>query len=772
MPHVFLSYASEDRARVLPLVEALQEDGFTVWWDRDIRPGPSFDREIERAIDEAICMVVVWSSRSVESEWVRSEVEEGVRRGILVPVLIEAVMPPLAYRRRQAADLTHWQGEHDGEYAKLLGGIRATLASVEGVGASDPSGTASQDRVVGGVAAGASAPRARRRVRKVSMSTAIMAAVLAALAVAAGGWLALGRSGGEPGVAARHPVRFELPLPPGMSIPTLIGNKANITRDGRTVTFFAGRGDENQYLLRDLDDLAARPVRGVPDRLGSHWLSPDGTSLVFSDETSRTYRKVPLEGGASLAIAPTGTRGTPATAIRGLAWSSDGQVAFASGDVPGIQTVPATGGTPVVLTTPGEGRLHREPRYTADGRALLFVDYAFSQTSEFRDPIVQVLDRSSGEIRSLGPGRYPQSTTSGHLLLVRDGVLHAAVFDSNTLALRSEPVPVLEGVGEWSTTYQVSDNGTLIYVPEPRGGTAQVAWVGLDGGVEPLPVSAESIGQPRLSADGRHLLLSMNAQAPGRELAIWNHDLSKGTTSRLNVTPQGQLGVSPVWGRNATEYLYMQGEQLQFDLFLGSADGARDPVRLTRDAQVGQPTIAPDGRTVVLLACPAGDRCDIASTTLDGGGLTLLLETDFDERTPELSPDGRWLAYSSDESGRRQIFVRPFPDLESGRWQVSSEGGEIPLWSKDGTQLFFVERETQQLMRLDVATSDGFRAGVPEAVMDLTAYDWAIGSRDARNFDISNDGERFLMVGNSGGADRLVVVLDWLQELGRLVPVD
>jgi hypothetical protein len=127
MAQIFLSYASADRDRVLPLVEALQDDGFTVWWDRDIRPGPNFDREIEQAIDAAACMVVVWSSNSVESEWVRSEVEEGVRRNILIPVMIEPVMPPLAYRRRQSANLSDWRGELDGDYEKLLTGIRATL---------------------------------------------------------------------------------------------------------------------------------------------------------------------------------------------------------------------------------------------------------------------------------------------------------------------------------------------------------------------------------------------------------------------------------------------------------------------------------------------------------------------------------------------------------------------------------------------------------------------------------------------------------------------
>jgi hypothetical protein len=125
---IFLSYSSEDRDRVLPLVEALEDDGYSVWWDREIRPGPSFDREIEKAIGEASCVVVVWSENAVESEWVRSEVEEGVRRDVLVPVIFDAVLPPLAYRRRQSADLSDWQGKRDGEYEKLLSGIQAVLA--------------------------------------------------------------------------------------------------------------------------------------------------------------------------------------------------------------------------------------------------------------------------------------------------------------------------------------------------------------------------------------------------------------------------------------------------------------------------------------------------------------------------------------------------------------------------------------------------------------------------------------------------------------------
>ena len=134
MTDIFLSYASQDRERVLPLVEALEADGYSVWWDRNIRPGPSFDREIEIALKDASCIVVVWSQDSVESEWVRNEVDDGVRRGIIVPVLIDDVLPPLAYRRRQSANLVNWAGERDSEYQQLLTGIRAIL---DGAGRED-----------------------------------------------------------------------------------------------------------------------------------------------------------------------------------------------------------------------------------------------------------------------------------------------------------------------------------------------------------------------------------------------------------------------------------------------------------------------------------------------------------------------------------------------------------------------------------------------------------------------------------------------------------
>jgi Tol biopolymer transport system component len=756
MTDIFLSYSSADREQVVPLVQALQEDGFVVWWDRDIRPGPSFDREIEQAIDSAGCMVVVWSSSSVESEWVRSEVEEGARRGILVPVMIEEVMPPLAYRRRQSADLSAWGGERDSNYEQLLAGIRATIAGTEAP-APERHGSAHS----------APARSSQRRRSGVSLGVVVAALMFVGIAAGVAGWMLADRRADESAVVSGV-ARAEIRLPPSITMAEGVLETLSITADGKTITYVGQDSNARRsFFARRLDTFGSNPVNTVSSDVGSHWLSADGKWLVFNDVESKAYRKMPLAGGGATTITPVGEN---ANGMRGLSWSRQGQIAFAS-DGPGISLVPATGGTPTALTTPEEGTTHRQPHFTRDGRGLLFS----AQNSENTDTsMVNVIDLASGEIRELIVGDRPRLTASGHLLVVREGSLWAAGFDDKTLEVVGEPVAVLEGMAAGSPNFAVADNGTLVYAPALAESetAAELVWVTPEGQTEVLAIMLDSISVPRVSPDGQNILFT--ALSAPAVYAIWNHSLPKETTTKLTFDQSPVGSVTPSWAPDGDRFAFIYfGSNNESVIKLGSADGASASVALTQDMAPATISVASDGKSIVATHCEARGKCDLArvSTEAGDGAFEILLETPFNERSPEVSPDGRWIAYSSDQSGRFEVYVRPYADLKSRRWQISTRGGEVPMWSRDGKRLFFVQRGTNELMQVDVANDSSFNWSAPQSILNLETYDWNAGPNEVRSFDIDHDDQRFLLVRQSSGVERLVVIINWLEELKRLVPL-
>lgn len=762
MSHIFISYASDDRERVLPLVEALEDDGFTVWWDRAINPGPSFDREIERAVDSADCMIVLWSSRSIESEWVRSEVEEGVRKNILIPAMIEPVMPPLAYRRRQAADLSDWNGERTGEYQKLLNGVRAVISN----GAAPDSDPAAETLLK------PQPSQQRRRRTRVPIAAAGAAAVISAVTAGLGVWALSGRTPESLPAANGEVAHLEFALPAETSIVGNTRNPLTITPDGRTIVFGAQSSNGSAtYMMRHLADPGTQAVGAPAETLGSHWLSPDGEWLVFNDADSRTYRKMRLDGRAAVSIAPRPESQPGSGGIWGLSWSPDGQIAFSS-DAPGIWAVPASGGTPTLLLTPSENTLYVDPHYSYDGKALFFTQIDVSEATSDVPPTVRVMDRGSSEVTELTTGERPTLTRSNHLVVLRDDTLWAAPFDPDSLSLRSEPVPVLEGISQTATGFSISSNGTLVYVPERPDDdlNVELVWVGTNGQTQSL-IALPEAGHPRLS-DGDDGVILHAVSSSGGELAIWNHSFQKETTTKLTFAESSLLSVEPAVSPDGKNYVYIEGSNGRFDLFMGTMDGASEPIRLTQDARAEEPKIAPDGETVVFLHCADdnGGTCDIASTRIDDQDFEVLLTTPFRERTVEISPDGRWLAYASDESGEFEVYVRPFPDVRAGRWQISNSGGETPMWSKDGKTLFYVDGQSAELKSVSVSEDNAFTATSPETVLDVQGFDWSMGPRDTRNFDISSDGTRFLMARQTANFDRLMVVLNWLEQVEKAAP--
>lgn len=760
MSQIFLSYSSNDRERVIPLVHALQEDGYTVWWDREIRPGPSFDREIEREISEAGCIVVVWSANSVESEWVRAEVEEGARRGLLVPVLIDEVLPPLAHRRRQAANLTGWDGERDGEYAKLVSGIEATLGGEQPqpeVNDTRPSHVAAPPR------------RRRRRANWIELA----GTALASLVVGAGLAYVFLQQMRETQPSPAE-VKFDVQLPQGFGVTSSVGYPVTITPDGQTIVYNATdvTGKEGiRYFARPLGSRTSRPIEGVESHqvtgLGSLWSGPKGEWFIYNDPIARAYKKERISGGTPIPIASTNlSQG----GILGLDWGKNGDIVFANSGNPAIMLLKGGAGEATPLTHPPDGMVDGNPRFTPDGRAVVYVQSKQGPSNGEDASKVMVLDLASGKASTLLDGDAPRVTKGGHLLFERKNILWATAFDEKHLAVYGKQVPVLEGLMPGMNAWDIAENGTLIYVPNDAGAEADthLMWLSADGRTEAVPSFQHTIGTPILSPNNALLAVTSLDNVSNGQSSIWIYAFDKQIASRLTFN-QG-FSALPQWSPDGKWIVYSAGIGVRnFQITVRAADGTGEARQLTEAAREMDPSFTPDGKSIVFVTCEK--QCDIARTGVKGKGpFDVVLKTKFDERAPSVSPNGRWLVYSSNASGQTEIFVRPWPNVQDGRWQISNNGGEVPIWSHDGSTIYYVQPGSNELMAVAVGAGKEFSADRPKSVADFSGYDWQ-GPANSANFSISNDGKRFLVI-KSKPNNKIVVVLNWLNEVKRLVPTE
>jgi Tol biopolymer transport system component len=343
----------------------------------------------------------------------------------------------------------------------------------------------------------------------------------------------------------------------------------------------------------------------------------------------------------------------------------------------------------------------------------------------------------------------------------------AAPFDPRRLAVTGPAVPVVEGVLQAATgasQFGVSASGSLIYV---AGGfqSAQLGlvWVTRSGVEQPVAAPARGYSYPRLSPDGRRLAVGV-ADA-GTQL--WLYEFSRETLTRL--TLEGSLSALPAWTPDGKRITFTSRADGPLNLFWQLSDGSGGPERLTTSDYNHTPmSWTPDGQQLVFGEVRPDTGFDILVLTAGDRTARPFLRTPFNESTPRLSPDGRWLAYASDESGRQEIYVQPFPGPGS-KWPISAEGGREPVWNRNGRELFY--RSGDRMMVVDVATEPGFSAGKPRVLFE-GPYERTVFT--VANYDVSPDGQRFLMLKRSdqGAAapTQITIVQNWFEELKRRVP--
>jgi serine/threonine-protein kinase len=563
--------------------------------------------------------------------------------------------------------------------------------------------------------------------------------------------------------------------PPGPAALTinLSDRDLAITPDGSRLVYVGNGG--TQIFVRALDALEPVAVfTGAPRGL---FVSPDGQWIGFVESTS--LKKVAVTGGPAITLTQLDNAGP-----RGATWGPGDTIIVATSSVTsGLQQVAAAGGSAKTLTTPdraqGEAD-HLWPELLPGGRAVLFT--IMPVTGGLDAAQVAVLDLQTGMYKVVvRGGSHAHYMQSGHLVYAAAGTLRAVPFDLAALQPRGAPVPVIADVMTKATggvDAVVAGDGTLAYV---SGGSATgtgsertLVWVDRSGREEPLALRAGRHFDPRLSPDGSQIALTTEDAG---NTDVWIIDVASGRRRRVTFDPG--LDRYPLWtpdGKAVLFYSTRNGTQGVYRKRLDT-DTSEERLFTERTRLVVPWSWSVDGQTLVTseLASTGASGFDLGALSLGGTpAWKSLLATAFQESQPVVSPDGKWMVYSSNEGGGGGgVYARPFPEVTAGVEQVSTEGGTNPVWTRAGRELVYRNRDT--IVAVSVESSQTFRTGTPGVLFKGIYFD-EVGTQ----WDVTRDGTRFLMLksaaaaGDAAGREQappqITIVLNWIEELKRLVP--
>jgi len=586
------------------------------------------------------------------------------------------------------------------------------------------------------------APRAPRRVR------ALAAALLLLAFGVAGGWLL--RRGGAPETAAES--RWMLALPEGLRLSTDDTPQLALSRDGRLqVAVVVDESGVTQLLVRSSDEFEPHLLRGA-EGATSPFFSPDGAWIAFFRDD--VLVKIPVGGGPTIELAKL------AVGSRGATWSSDGWIYFSSGWAAPLSRVAAAGGEvePVTrLDVTRRERTHRWPEALPGGEAVLFTCDTAASTEYYDDARIEAVVPATGERRVLVEGAsQARYAPGGHLVFARGGSLYAVEFDPRSLEVRGAPVEVAKGVatnvGSGAAQFALAPNGAALWAPGGVTASYRVVWVDGAGVESPVDVPSAPYNELALSPDGTRLAL---IGGPGATSDLWIADLVRGGLARLT---NGEFVYLPTWTPDGRQVAYAvlpgPGKTNGIRIDWRAADGSRAAETLVPAAEGLQrvpSAFTPDGGALLYRERGNDDSADLWMLPLEGDrDARALIEDPFTTDAGTVSPDGRWLAYCSNESGQTNVYVRPFPE-GGGRWQISSPAGVEPQWSSDGRKLYY--RNDSVLYRVAVDTASGFSAGRPEQVLDRVASGGVVHS-----YSLAPDGSRVvtLRTPEGSGAQRVL----------------
>jgi serine/threonine-protein kinase len=604
----------------------------------------------------------------------------------------------------------------------------------------------------------AAAPLAPNGASRRRFSWALAALALALAAVALWGWLR--PTPPEP----RNVVRLTATLPVANTPGALA-----MSHDGSRLAFVGG--PQRQIYVRMLDQLETRPISGTE---GATFLcfSPDGQWISYIDSSVQPnkLKKIALAGGPAQILADAIQTTGPPTQD----WGLDDAILFASNGA--LMRIPSAGGTPQTLATPDPKKnelFYLSPRLLPGGKQVLFAIAQASSSTPGRGGEIAALNLQTGEKKTLVEGvsaatllYFPSrpGSSAGHIVyyVYNTGSLMAVAFDASRMEVKGSPIPVLDGVQGYSNSpfalMGISDSGTLAYVAGglSTGPAFTLVWVDRMGVEQPVAAPPRNYVSLRLSPEGQRIALLI----AGQGLQLWVYDLARGTLR--NLTSEGSGG-NAIWTPDGKRLIYSPTSR---SVVSAPADASDPPSILTsaENSRVTPTSVSPDGKLVI------GHNSDGGLWVMplpEGSPGNAKLQPFLDSRSQKVdaafSPDGHWVAYRSNETGNREIYVAPYPG-PGGKFLISTEGGVTPRWSSDGRELFY--RNGDKMMAVDVQTSPAFRAGTPKVLFQGTY---------AGSYDVAPDGKRFLMIKPPAGAqaptDQVTMVLNWFEELRRRVPV-
>jgi len=578
------------------------------------------------------------------------------------------------------------------------------------------------------------------------------------------------------------PLRLSVELGADVSLAnTNLGAATILSPDGHTLAFVAQEvGGTPRIYLRRLDAVQAVPLSGT-EQAASPFFSPDGQWIAFF--AVGKLRKIAVTGGTAVELcdAPNGRGGT---------WAPDGRIIFTpDSSMVSLWSVSTSGGKSTPFTKLAEGEFQQKwPQVLPGGKGVLFTSHTSPNKFDDAQLVVQSLTTGARKVVHRG-GYYGRYVGSGHLVYLAHGTLFAALFDLERLEMRGTPAPVVDGVMAnpavtGGAQFDVAETGTLVYVPGPSlNAEIPIDWMRRDGTTARLRAAATNWGDLRFSPDGQQLAMDV---FDGKSDDVWIYNWPHDSLSRLMVDPDG-IG-HPVWTPDGRYIVFAsaRGDKTSDNLYWQKADGTGDAKRLTvapNDQVAG--SWHPSGKFLAFTERNPQTGTDVMILPFQDdvergrqpGTPTVFLNSSFGEQAPAFSPDGRWLAYVSDETGRNEVYVRPFPG-PGRKWAVSTGGATGAVWSRRSHDLLFGTVDGRIMVVSYVAAGDSFLVGKPELWSSGRFAHRRPGSWSGEvsaGFDLHPDGERVALASFSedqatGKPDHARFVFNFFDELRRRVP--
>ncbi len=589
-------------------------------------------------------------------------------------------------------------------------------------------------------------------------------------------WLAAGAFAVLTALVAWSPWRSPAPPPPVMEFDVELspeplfsgyGAAAVLSRRGDRIAFVT-EGESRTMFLRELADPVPKPIAGT--ELAYHqFFSPDGDWIGFF--TRNEMKKVSVRGGAPLIVAAVALN-------RGGTWTDDGRIVYSPNPNSPLMIVPESGGTPNAITTLDStaGEIsHRWPHVIPGRGVVLFT--AFANSPGLAKGRLELLDLKTGKRKVLHHGgSNPRYVPTGHILYVYEQTLFALPFDVKKLEVTGTPTPLLEklsaSASEGAAQYDVSMNGTMIGMfgeGEPNA-QSELVRISLKGGPDQVLVEPATLSGPAIAPDGRRVAYTTGTSS---DADVWVLDLIRGTRTRLTFT-EGKPDWHPVWSPDGKSIAYSsagEGGGAGNQLHAKAADGSGEQRRLSKTANIQAPEQwTPDGSALVFVQNVAGNWGIWKTSSTEAQEHELLLDTPAYEVSPRLSPDGRWMAYQSSESGRPEVYVRPFPG-PGGKWQLSTQGGIEPRWPRPGKEVYY--RWGDSLYSVAIVPGDvSIEAGRPRGRVKIPPGPSPL----VGTYDVMPDGSAIMAVRDIqrdrdvAPRRRVHLTLNWFERLRALEP--